>query len=113
MKRILAILLALLLLTASLVSCSIQTAGSTKTTVPITDAATREIGCDTRKTDAGTEPPPADTSDKTVSPVVTTAATTSPPPAVTTAKPEPPPATTAEPDLPTEDPEDQYYTKNY
>ena len=43
----------------------------------------------------------------------TTAATTSPPPAVTTAKPEPPPATTAEPDLPTEDPEDQYYTKNY
>ena len=110
MKRLLAMILALLFCTASLSSCTVLKTGGSDTTEAVADEAVKETDAETKTTDGKTEPPPSSTSGD---PAKTTAATTSPPPAVTTAKPEPPPATTAEPDLPTEDPEDQYYTKNY
>ena len=93
MKRFLVIVLALLLFSASLVSCSLQKKGAeTAATEAVTDLPPQPTG-------AGTER----SGNTTVE--TTTSGETAPP---QTAAPE-----TTSPETPPEDPDDGEYTKNY
>ncbi len=106
MKRLLLTLLALLLLTASLASCTVQKSGGTEATA--TDAAETTTELPPESTD---EPDgPARTKHAETTPAATEAPATS--------EPETPPATTApETTVPEttapQAPDDDDYTKNY
>ena len=91
MKRFLVIVLALLLFSASLVSCSLQ-----------------KKGAETAATEAVTDLPPQPTGAGTERPGNTTVSQSTPP--ETTTAPE---TTTSETETPPEDPDDGEYTKNY
>lgn len=118
MKRLLLILLALLLLTASLASCTVRKSVGTETTSSVTDAAEATTELPPESTD---EPEgPARTKHAETTPAATEApATTEPetPPATsapeTTVPETTAPETTAPETTAPQDPDDGDYTKNY